>query len=263
MATNPSDIEWQEQKALIIGRAYPEPSKKHIETVCTGAITEDGRLLRLYPISLRYLDHHQQYKLWSWARFDVVKSPTDQRKESYRVKEETISVLSNVDSPEEQFSLLSKAIVSDRETLEDQYHNDWTSIGVIEIDLVRIEAEASRSDWKKTKPYIQQSRLDVEVKPLEQPPIDIRIWFRCKHNKACKGHQSNLMGWEYVEAFRKFRVTYGSEDAAIAKIKEAILAKFADGERSAYALLGTHFKRPIWMVAQLYFFRKDLQPLMF
>jgi hypothetical protein len=56
MPTSPSEIEWQEKQVLIIGRASPEPSKKHIETVCTGGITADGEVLRLYPIPLRYLE---------------------------------------------------------------------------------------------------------------------------------------------------------------------------------------------------------------
>ena len=80
MATDSSGVVWREQKALIIGRAYPEPSKKHIETVCTGAITEDGQLLRLYPISWRYLNENQQYRLWSWATFEIRKSEGDKRK---------------------------------------------------------------------------------------------------------------------------------------------------------------------------------------
>jgi hypothetical protein len=197
MAANPPDVEWQEQKALIIGRAYPEPSKKHIETVCTGAITEDGKLLRLYPISLRYLEDDQQYRLWSWAQFHIKKSPDDQRKESYRVQENSTTVLSRVESPEEQFSLLSKAIVPDRETLDEMYRNDWTSIGVVEIDLIKIEAKpTAKADWEIAKPYVKQTRLDVQVKSLEQPPFELRLSFRCKNNPACKGHESGLIAWE-------------------------------------------------------------------
>ena len=264
MATSSSDVEWQEQRALIIGRAYPEPSRKHIETVCTGAITEDGKVLRLYPISLRYLEDEQQYRLWSWAKFAIKKSSDDQRKESYRVKEDSIAVLSRIESPEERFSLLSKAIVPDRETLDDMYHKDWTSIGVVEIELVKLEVKpAAKEDWETAKPYVNQARLDVEVKPLEQPPFELRLGFRCKNNRACKGHESGLIAWEYMETFRKFKITYGSDSAALAKIKEGLIARFSDSQKSAYALLGTHFRHPIWMVGQLYFFRKDIQPTLF
>jgi hypothetical protein len=263
MATDSPGVEWQEQRALIIGRGYPEPSRKHIETVCTGAITEDGRLLRLYPVSWRYLEDHQQYRLWSWARFDISKSGDDKRKESYRVREQTIQVLSCIKSPEEQFSLLRPAIVPDQETLERRYHEDWTSLGIVEIEMVDFKAEMPRSDWAKSKPYTKQSRLDVEVKPLEQPPVQLKLAFRCKNNPACKVHHSGLIGWEYMETFRQFRGKYGSESDGVATLKEAMVKRFSNAATSAYALLGTHSRFPVWMIGQLYFFRKDLQPLMF
>ena len=195
MQTDSSNVVWQEQTALIIGRAYPEPSKKHIETVCTGAITEDGRLLRLYPISWRYLNENQKYKLWSWAKFEIAKSHDDKRKESYRVREESIQVLSNVESRSEQWALLQKAISPDRETLERSYREDWTSIGVVEIEYVDFRASKPRTDWGEAKPYTKQSHLYVDVKPLEQSPVDLKLRFRCKNNSSCKTHFCRLIGW--------------------------------------------------------------------
>jgi hypothetical protein len=263
MEPDTSRVVWQEQRALIIGRAYPEPSKKHIETVCTGAITEGGRLLRLYPISWRYLEDHQQYRLWSWAKFDIRKSDDDKRKESYRVREETISVISTVESQAERFSLLSRAIVQDRETLERQYREDWTSIGLVEIEMIDFRTSKPRTDWEQAKPYIKQSNLYVDVKPLEQSPIDLKLKFRCKNNPACKTHFCRLIGWEYMEAFRNFRAKYHSDSEGVAKIKEAVERKFSDARNSAFALLGTHSRYPIWMIGQLYFFKKDLPPTLF
>jgi hypothetical protein len=263
METDSSDVAWREQKALIIGRAYPEPSKKYIETVCTGAITEDGQLLRLYPISWRYLDENQQYRLWTWAKFDIRRSCDDKRKESYRVREETITVLSYVESPAERFSLLQRGIFPDRETLERQYREDWTSIGLVEIEMVDFRTTKPRTDWAQAKPYIKQSHLYVDVKPLEQSPIDLKLRFRCKNNPSCRTHFCRLIGWEYMEAFRNFRITYGSDLEGIAKIKEAIVSRFSDSGTSAFALLGTHSRYPVWMVGQLYFFKKDLPPMLF
>lgn len=263
MEPDSSSVVWREQEALIIGRAYPEPSRKYIETVCTGAITEDGRLLRLYPISLRYLDENQQYRLWTWAKFDISKSCDDKRKESYRVREETIAVRSHVESPAERFSLLRKGIFQDRETLERLYREDWTSIGLVEIELIEFRTSPPRTDWAQTKPYTRQSNLYVDVKPLEQSPIDMKLKFRCKNNPNCKTHCCRLIGWEYMEAFRSFRIRYGSALEGISQIKAAIVSKFSDTDTSAFALLGTHFRYPAWMIGQLYFFKKNLPPLLF
>jgi hypothetical protein len=248
---------------LIVGRAYPEPSKRHIETVCTGAITEDGELLRLYPISWRYLDANQQYKLWTWATFEIRKSLDDMRKESYRVREETISILARVESPAEQFSLLQRAIFPDRETLDRCYREDWTSLGLVEIDIVDCDVRERVANRADAKPYTRQTHLYVDVKPLEEAPVEMRIRYRCKNNAECPGHFSRLIGWEYVEAFRNMRRKYGSSSEAVAKLKSALYARFSECGVSTYALLGTHSRFPTWMIGQLYAFDKNMPPTLF
>lgn len=254
---------WEEKRVLIIGRASPEPSKKHIETVCTGGITEAGEVLRLYPIPLRYLDQQSRYKLWTWAKFDVQKNPSDKRKESHRVRENSIQVLSEIEDPSERFQFLQKAIFRDRETLDQQYHRDWTSIGVVEIELIDFYKQTQSKDWDEDKPYVKQFHLYTQVKPLQQLPIEMRLRFRCKNNPECRAHESGLIGWQYMEAFRKFREKYGSGDAAFDAIKAKIASLFADPKRRAFALMGTHSRYGSWMVAELYFFDKDLSQRLF
>ena len=258
MSTSPSDLNWVEKKALIIGRAYPEPSKKHIETVCTGAITDQGELLRLYPIPLRYLEENQKYKLWTYASFLVQKSHDDKRKESFRVKEGSMKVLSQIESKSEQFSIIKKALVVDRETLHRKYREDWTSLGIIEIELIDLEARLPRKNWEKERPYMKQPHFFVEKKPLEQPPITISLKFKCKNNPQCQSHNSRLIAWEYFEAFRSFRGKYGPGRAAFGRIKDALTDLFTDPNKNAYALMGTHGRYPVWMVGQLYFIEKSV-----
>lgn len=263
MAFNPPDLGWQEKKVLIIGRASPEPSKKYIETVCTGGITEAGEVLRLYPIPLRYLQKEQRYKLWTWAKFDVRKNPSDKRKESYTVREGSIQILADVEEWSERFSLLEKAIVKDREALDRLYHEDWTSIGVVEIEFDDFFPKIQSKNWSKDKPYIKQFNLYTQLKPLEQLPIEMRLKFHCKNNPDCSGHESSLIGWQYMEAFRNFRGQYGSGEAAFNAMRQKLTSSFSDPERRSFALMGTHSRHPVWMVAELYFFPKQLHPRLF
>jgi hypothetical protein len=201
MSASPPDLEWEEKKVLIIGRASPEPSKKHFETVCTGGISEEGHLLRLYPIPLRYLEEEKRYRLWSWVKFDIQKNPSDRRKESYKIRQETITILSQVQSEAEQFSLLRKAIFPDREKLDELYHHDWTSLGVIEIEVIELATREAEKNWAVQKPYINQFDLFIERKPLDRSPVDLRLRFRCKNNPNCKSHVSTLIGWEILKPF--------------------------------------------------------------
>ncbi len=263
MDADSPNVTWTKKKVLIIGRASPEPSRKHIETVCTGGITESGELLRLYPIPLRYLQQEQKYKQWSWAEFEVQKSPSDKRKESYVVRQDTIAVLAQVDSEAERFHLLSKAIVPDRETLDVMKQNDHTSIGLVEIDVLDFVGKTRRREWAKEKPYIQQSHLYVEKKPLEQPLFEIHIKFRCKNNQACKAHQCSLIGWEYTEGIRNFVEKYGTLDAAFMRLREVLAKRYMDPDKRTFALMGTHFKYGSWMVAQLYAFPRDVPSFLF
>ena len=249
---------WEEKKALIIGRASPEPSKKHIETVCTGAITEDGELLRLYPITFRYLEEHQKYNLWTWASFDVRRDPQDKRKESFRVREDSITILSHVESEAERFSLIQKAISPSQEFLQEQYKRDWTSMGIVEITFRDLRAQLPKTNWEVDKPYIKQAHLLVEKKPLEQMPIVLKLSFTCKNNPECNGHLSRLIAWEYMEAFRAFRERYSSPGEAFHKLKDAFVKRYFTPGKTAYALFGTHRRFPVWIIGQLYSFDTNL-----
>jgi hypothetical protein len=120
-----------------------------------------------------------------------------------------------------------------------------------------------KKNWGKDKSHIKQFLLDTDRKPLEQLPIEQRLTFRCKDNPNCKTHDSSLIGWEYMEAFRNFRTEYGSTENAIEVLKQTIRAKFGDAQRNAYALTGTHSRYPSWMVAQLYFIPNNLPERLF
>lgn len=263
MGPNSPSAEWTEKKVLILGRASPEPSKKYIETVCTGGITETGELLRLYPIPFRYLQDDRKYKLWSWASFEVQKNPKDKRIESYIVRENSIQILAQLKSKAEQFSLLQKAIFPDLEELHRLYKSEWRSLGVVEIEWVGFKARERKTPWEVRKPYTRQFRLFEAVKPLEQTPIELRISFRCKNNPNCKNHESLLFGWEYVQALRNFTRTYGSIENAFEQIALALRDRFADSSKRAFALVGTHSRFPVWMVAQLYWFDRNLPRQLF
>lgn len=74
-------------------KAYPQPSKKHEETVCCAGITEDGKeLLRLFPIRYRRLDKDDQFDRFDLVEMTLTKA-SDPRPESYRVDEGSIHVL--------------------------------------------------------------------------------------------------------------------------------------------------------------------------
>src|SRR5947209_14202160 len=87
-----SGLRYEPKKILIWGKTYPELSIKHLETVCTGGVTEDGCPIRLYPIPYRYLGGEEQFRQYQWITARVARNYADPRPESHRIDCETIDI---------------------------------------------------------------------------------------------------------------------------------------------------------------------------
>ena len=74
-------------RVLITVKAYPKPSGKYEELVCTAGFTEDGKWIRIYPVPYRFLADDQMYPKYSWITLDLVRNTSDFRPESYRPKQ--------------------------------------------------------------------------------------------------------------------------------------------------------------------------------
>jgi hypothetical protein len=167
-------------------------------------------------------------------------------------------VLSEIESAAERFSLIEKAVSAHREALEERYYSDWTSMGIIEVEMQDLTVTAVESG-----PLQLQQRLDVEVLPLDGFPVSVDLKYKCKNNQECTGHRSHIIAWEYAQAFRAFKSRYRGNDAACKALEEGLRKRFMDEKRCAYALVGTHSRRPVWMIGQLFFFERDLPPTLF
>lgn len=255
--------EWYETEVLIIGKAYPEPSKKHVETVCTGGITKAGNFVRMYPIPFRYWAEDKQYKLFSYVKAKIRKDPSDNRKESYRVDEDSLEILSHVKSWPERMAIISPMIAENRELLERKYHEDWTSIGIIPIEYIDFTMEWRDKKWMdRKKAALAQELLFEARKPLSQIPIRLVLKYRCSNGSECPGHYGQLILWEYIEAFRKWIDQYDL-DTAFNKLKSSIYKNFSDKNTESLALVGTHSRHPSWMLGGLFFPPKHARSSLF
>ena len=79
------------ERVLILCKTYPSPSAKYAETSCVAGMTEDGRLIRLYPVPFRLVADDQQFKKWQWITARFEKARDDHRPESHRVFVDTIA----------------------------------------------------------------------------------------------------------------------------------------------------------------------------
>ena len=74
----------ERKRVLITVKAYPHPSSRYDELVCTAGVLEDGSWIRIFPIQFRFLKNQQQYRKYQWIELDLYKNLEDFRPESYR-----------------------------------------------------------------------------------------------------------------------------------------------------------------------------------
>jgi hypothetical protein len=114
-------------------------SAKYRETVCTGGVFADtGRLVRLYPIPLRYMDDEKLFQKYHWIEADVMRaSDHDRRPESYRINPDRIVVRERIGTSDSTWRDRARWVLppgntfASVEALQAQQRIDHTSLGVV------------------------------------------------------------------------------------------------------------------------------------
>jgi hypothetical protein len=126
---------WKKTRMLIWGKTYPEFSAKYYETVCTGAVHgESGRLIRIYPVTLRYLD--SQFKTYQWIDARIERNASGARPESFKIKQNTIVPGKHIDAESKdgweeraKWTLRPESIFASVEALQRAQAAEGTSLG--------------------------------------------------------------------------------------------------------------------------------------
>jgi hypothetical protein len=259
--------DWKKTKLLIWGTTYPEFSKTYYETVCTGAVDgETGKLVRLYPITLRHKKdpfHH-----YDWVDVEVQRNPRDPRPESFRVQQEHIKTVDHLDTDDgwvarSEWVLRPSNVFESVEALWKAQEDDSTSLGLVKpktIKRVYVEKlpDSARNEWdmQRENAFAQRDLfVDVEAvkKELVFMPVRYRIAFDCR-GAGCKGRDMQVLDWGMYVLSRKMYAqkggSAGAEKAVIAKINEVTDA----AKKDAYFFLGNMVAHPkSFMVVGFYY----------
>lgn len=127
---------WNRKKLLVWGKTYPEFSKTYYETVCTGAVdAETGKLVRIYPITLRYMK--EPFKTYDWVEANVERNTSDFRPESHRIQQDSIKFVDRIEADKKGWPERSKWVLGANnvfksvEALQAAEAKDHTSLGLI------------------------------------------------------------------------------------------------------------------------------------
>lgn len=243
---------WEKKRLLVWGKTYPEFSTKYYETVCTGAVDGDtGKLIRIYPITLRHMK--DPLKAYDWIEAEIERNESDFRPESYRIRQDTIKVVGHLDTEKAGWAERSRWVLSagnvfsSVKALQAAEAERHTSLGLVkpkQITRIHMEykSESEREEWEEHRERaFAQKDLFVEAdsvkKDLAFCPVRYRAKFICDDAQCTTEHDFSILDWGlYVLNYREF--ADGGSATAQKKVVAKIEQLMDTSKRDPYFFLG-------------------------
>lgn len=232
------------ERAVILVKAFPQPSQKYEETVCCAGITPEGAFVRLYPIRYRHLRPEQQFDRWDIIEYQATRPTDDWRPESRHVDEESIAIVQRAVQLTDEARVrtwlphISESLVA----LREENVATHKSLGVIRPDegTVRFHHRrlnlATAEDRDLQAAFKQVSLLDDG--PLASLPVEFEFSYRFE----CGGrrHDMKIHDWEVQAAYLSYKQRYG--DHALEKLVDQYENRIP--QRNLHLVMGTMKAHP-------------------
>ncbi|MCY2930469.1 MAG: hypothetical protein NTV86_13410 [Planctomycetota bacterium] len=239
-------------------KTYPNPSVKHDETVCTAAISESGKWLRIYPIPYRYLPREQQYKKWQWIELGLAvrgyqNDPRPESREpdvtSIRLLGEPLSVNQGWRHRREIVDHLPHHTLRE---LEQRWEENRTSLGIIRPRRV-LDLEISRGEDKwspKHEANLSQPLLFGKKKELQRIPYRFHYVFTC--DDSVEPHRLIFEDWELGALFLRERKSKGEQEA-LKSVRNKFLGQICRPDNDVRFFVGSRHPVNQWLVIGLFY----------
>lgn len=255
---------WEKRRILIWGKTRPELSTAYREIVCTGGIFADTkRLVRLYPIPLRYMDDEKYFKKYQWIEAFVTRSMSDPRPESYKIRADGIEVFDTIPTKSggnwderAEWVMQKENVFQSVEALQEQQSIDRTSLGLVQPkSITKIYAQPynqSERDnfWEKYQNAVAQMELPLdpetqrEIKPLTPPDYRFKIQFRCNDSRCQQDHNFGVLDWELDALYFNLRKQGKSPQHASDMVIDKLVTQVCALDKDLYFYLGNISTHP-------------------
>lgn len=235
--------QWKRRKILIWGKTRPELSQKYREIVCTGGVFEDTKkLVRLYPIPLRYMQDDKIFKKYQWIEANVKRNLSDPRPESYKIDTDSMLALDVIKTGKNgnwderaNWVMNEENIFSSVEAIQDRQKVDHTSLGLIQPEITSIYChpinQREKQDfWMRYKSAVQQMQLPLdpetnkEIKPITPADYRFKVKFRCNDPHCEHEHDFSVLDWEvdalYFKQKQRGMSPQAAADTVLKKLRE-------------------------------------------
>ena len=213
------------KQVLITVKAYPNPSKKYVETVCCAGIDlETGRWIRLYPVPYRDLDASKQFKKYTIIKVRCRKASDDTRMESHKIDPDSIEIVRWLDTKDnwrQRRQIVLPALSPSFCHMLGECEIG-SSLGMFKPRDIEFSWKKStlKNEAEREACYAQLSFFDKQKNAIEDIPFDFYYHFKCAGVVDCPGHKLSIIDWEIGQAYRDWRRTYGEGDLLFAKIRQ-------------------------------------------
>jgi hypothetical protein len=274
---------WERKRVLVWGKTRPEVSQTYREIVCTGGVFEDTKkLVRLYPVPMRYMDDETVFKKYQWIEAQVAKPPNDPRPESYRIKYDDIKVLGSIPTEKGNWDARAEWILQPQnlfqsvEELQESQRQFRTSLGLVEPGNI-VGVRADRFSHSERVKYLQNyeevtRQLDLpldpdngrEIKPLKPPDYRFKAKFRCDDPRCSQDHEFSILDWEVDALYFRLRQQGGTPEEAAAKVVDRLQDEVLASDKDCRFFLGNISTHPsVFTIVGLWYPKKKPQPSLF
>jgi hypothetical protein len=260
-------------RVLIWGKTFPEPSRKHTETVCTAGVDARGHAIRLYPVPLRYLEGTQRYRIGDIIEVSASRNPKDNRPESFRIDPDSLAIVQRVPTDQQEWAGRREWVFRDTSWhfeslghLDSARQRDATSMGLIRPGAVervylRPKPAAARREFEQKWESVtsQQDLFLPEYKALEFLTHEIRIVWRCAvpcERCSQRPHDMMVLDWGLLELARR--------DGSWEKARQRLETISNLAEYDFRLFIGNFFlHQQTWGVIGLWYPRRQAQQILF
>ena len=179
-----------QKKVFIVGKTYPNPSKRYRETTCIGGITDNQEWIRLYPVPFRLMEDQYKFRKFDWITVDAKNDKSDvwNRKESHKIIYTTIKIIEHLDAGcdanwEKRNAIILPMLDENLEKLMELRDTAYKSMGMIRVpkdnfrEIYTEERDIESDVDQITIDTIQKTLNGGTISPLDIFPFKFKLDF--------------------------------------------------------------------------------------
>jgi hypothetical protein len=238
-------LKLEKEEIAVLVRAIPEKKKKDREGHPVGiiGINKNRELLRLYPLGFRYGEG-----LINFRKNDLLEISTGKPEHDLRWESRKILRYDHLQKSVKEREI--KDFILPLSTSIEKLNKQGASLGIVKPEILNFEIKVNCVKAFDRQEYFNLLGDFLERGDKAKIPIEVRYIFRCKDEKACRGHKVILLDWDSNENIRNI-IRSKQEPAAVEKEIKEYISGFVK-EKELYFIVGTHFTYGTWMIVGIF-----------